>query len=785
MRELFVFSSIRQIRNFTQNFSNQLLPKAISIGDFFSKAVYVDGLNEAGQSECLIYMRDACNACKNANLKLHIPTEFFAFLKNNDYLFSFFKEITHQKKSILALKFSDIYAHFDEHIEILNEVFKNYKEILIKNSLYDNIILPEVYEINEAFLKAYERINIQIDGLLSEFEWEVLLRAAKFSNVKIIFKTSKLNQKLLRKISEILASDTDKFELYCTYELDLNTLLLTKKQNNAQNRSVLVRAFSLSSLQAAFVFEKISTFMREGIEPERIAVILPDENFARVLRLYDRDKMLSFAMGNSVKDSLFYAILSNIVDILKEQKTPCLKDDYFELKNRNLRCDESFLNINSIDSEIFELFRQNFEKYSSFELFYSAINALLLKINDEKLSQILHEELFFLQNLSTHARLKFSELCEFLLLRLSAVSIDDVGGGAVRVMGVLESRGLAYDGVIIVDFNDDLVPKRSVNEMFLSSKVREKAGLISYFERENLQRFYYECLIGSAKKVAISYVSDESRIESRFLSEFSCIADKNYDDDAYFRLFLRDAPYVKTAKFISEHINVKHDFFEKPLSFSRLDTFLTCPRKYFYRYIKELSDERFLDEAGASGYGNAVHEALFEYYKKHEKFMLEPFMQILSTKDLDALELEISKQKFKIFETNENDRFASGWHVKECEVEKNGEFCGVKLEGKIDRIDVNDDGRLCVIDYKTGKIVTDSLQLLFYKALLSAECECYFYDLKSEMKLIIPKNTDLSELSDKLKEVRDYFSKHIDLEPKVGAACEYCAYYAICTGDIA
>ncbi|WXG60951.1 hypothetical protein VB002_05660 [Campylobacter concisus] len=76
------------------------------------------------------------------------------------------------------------------------------------------------------------------------------------------------------------------------------------------------------------------------------------------------------------------------------------------------------------------------------------------------------------------------QLSEIFLLNISRLSIDDVGGGKISVMGMLESRGMKFDGVIIVDFNDNFIPARSANEMFLNSKVRQKAGLISYIERE-------------------------------------------------------------------------------------------------------------------------------------------------------------------------------------------------------------------------------------------------------------------------------------------------------------
>lgn len=51
-------------------------------------------------------------------------------------------------------------------------------------------------------------------------------------------------------------------------------------------------------------------------------------------------------------------------------------------------------------------------------------------------------------------------------MQISQLSLSDVGGGKVTVMGLLESRGLCFDGVILVDFNEEFIPKRSVNELF-------------------------------------------------------------------------------------------------------------------------------------------------------------------------------------------------------------------------------------------------------------------------------------------------------------------------------
>ena len=50
--------------------------------------------------------------------------------------------------------------------------------------------------------------------------------------------------------------------------------------------------------------------------------------------------------------------------------------------------------------------------------------------------------------------------------------MDDVRGGKVTVMGVLETRGVRFEAVVIVDFNEGVVPATSSKDQFLNSQVR-------------------------------------------------------------------------------------------------------------------------------------------------------------------------------------------------------------------------------------------------------------------------------------------------------------------------
>ncbi|MBK1993477.1 hypothetical protein FSE90_04330, partial [Campylobacter novaezeelandiae] len=174
--KLFVFSSLRALRKYYEEKlqENTLVNPAMSIAEFIQKLVFSEYF-EATRYECLLLMQKACEQTKNLEQSLKIPSNFFAFLKNNAYLFSFFKELSLEKKDINELKFYDAYAQYDEHLQILEELFKNYLTLLKEHNLYDEISLPLDYKINVDFLKNYNEIIFDFQGFLNAFEVELLL----------------------------------------------------------------------------------------------------------------------------------------------------------------------------------------------------------------------------------------------------------------------------------------------------------------------------------------------------------------------------------------------------------------------------------------------------------------------------------------------------------------------------------------------------------------------------------------------------------------------------------
>ncbi|ENZ5881212.1 PD-(D/E)XK nuclease family protein, partial [Campylobacter coli] len=613
-----IFSSSRKIKEYQEKAKakNALLDSAFLVSDFLDRVCVVNSF-KASSYESLLLMQEACLKSKDLEKKLGISAEFFAFLKNNEYLFSFFKELSLEKKSIQDLKNNDYYATYNEHLEILDEVYTNYLLLLKQHNLYDDLSLAQEYKLNLDFLNEYEGIYYDLQGFLSKFEEDLLCEISKIKSTIISFKTSKFNLEYLLELDFL--KDIH-LELDMFYEVNLSQKKILKQEKLSNpNTLVKLKAFELRSLQCAFVMDEISNFVRAGIDPEKIAVITPDESFCDLLKLFDKNNMLNFASGVSIKESLFYQKIKALYNGANSDAFIYkIDENYFEQEKMIFDYHNTLLHYLELQ---FEDFRTRFDQICDLQYFENLIHSFL-KDESQELMNLVQKELCFIKDLLKNKSLKLKELMQLFFMQLDQIKLSYVGGGKVTVMGLLESRGLSFDGVVILDFNEDFVPKRSINELFLNNEVRKKAGLISYERRENLQRLYYENLMKNAKKLSISFVENEEQTRSRFLDEldFNFFEEKTTPSKAYLNALKLDYQGVELNLNPIKVPVLKHDIFEKELSFSRLNLFLYQKRTYFYRYILELPEARALsDESKAKNQGNFIHKMLELYYKNYSK----------------------------------------------------------------------------------------------------------------------------------------------------------------------
>ncbi|WP_034369385.1 PD-(D/E)XK nuclease family protein [Helicobacter sp. MIT 05-5293] len=660
---LCVYSSKRSLLQSLE--SERLLAPTMLLGEFFTSCVLIKGGYRAlPQSLRLPLMMSVLKEFESAleNTKLVFEKSFLGFLESSQFVFGFFDEIAQSQVRIQDIPLADTYGDYDNHLALLQKIYEAYLQKLEQYKLYDRLILPPDAEIcvNEAFIKGFKSIDLYIEGMLTAYEQKILAQIAQITPIKVHFDFDEHCSPL---------SFVDLKALHCRpnhrYTLEFPSMEIIQEKPLPPLARIEAYHFSLAISQVALIFAKIEQWLQQGVQEEDIVVILPDEGFIKYLALFDKARNLNYAMGTELSESKPYKILCDYLEKLQ-------------------------------DSQDASPLPQNLSEW---------IASLLESVSQEKYSKEL-ESIYHLIFEWENFRVGFEgytqvQMLELLLEELQAVRLDDVVGGKIRVIGVLESRGFRFKKAVIVDFNEDKIPKIQDSDIFLNSSIRKLLKMPTMRDKESLQKHYYYGIFRNADEVAIAYVENENMHQSMMLEE---LRDKTQVD-----LKNGDSLYALLPQGGQTHPYQEDRFFgilPSTLSPSGLKVLLECRRKYYLKYLQNLAPQASEDNAFM---GNLVHQCLYDVYRHFiGKKGLDA--QVLKTQAWQWLEtmscqsalhkvqielLKLELERFFDIDAPVNNDIEILALEQECEV-KIGDFC---FRGRIDRIQKS--GQILqVIDYK-------------------------------------------------------------------------------------
>ena len=767
MKILKIYPTSRAIRNerLKQKEHDTLLPTLMRVDEFEKRAIILPELAMVDPLQRTLFLQEASHF--EAFQSLKINRELIRFFTKSDAIFKFFEELSHEEVSFDALVEGDAYVEFTEHIEVLEQLLLNYRHLLESKGLTDRVFVPSSYRLNRGFVESYDGFEFFLEGYLSYFELKLMEQIAEYKPFVIHMHTSKFNLKVQERFAELgieLENDT-----YVQFDLQSKTVI--KSMKNEQLIKAEVLAVEERLAQIPLLLEAVQKMVNSGVSADDIVVILPDESFKETVQLYDKLNNFNFAMGSDYNKTKAYKQLESIY------------------KHWQVFSGESQFLLKKYEIKVEEVNKINLTDKQNVEQFFVILEALNLA---KKRPEVLENMTQFKQVFSTDL-MNIKSWMFLWLKKLSQLTLDDVRGGKVTVMGALETRGVSFKGVVVVDFNDGIVPSIPAKDNFLNSSLRTFAKLPTKNDRAALQKQLYKRILEQAETSTIIYSKSNNKAPASYLYELGLGIGK--DKVANMELLYNEPSMIVE---IEDPVMRHFDATAITWSATRLKTFLTCKRKYYYNYGLNLKakEEEELNE------GLFLHKLLEHLFK--EKTFFESKEQMKSDIDrlLDQL-LETSnpkiaynkllwKAKFEKFIDAQIYHFKAGWRVAAKEEQIIGSIGGINFKGVVDRIDQDATGTF-VLDYKSGSITeanrTKNLEKLtdFQMSIYSELLKDRFKDLNlAFLEIFTGKMTEVTVLEEKtellhqiigeLKSTREVVAERCEDVSK----CQYCDYTLLC-----
>jgi hypothetical protein len=335
----------------------------------------------------------------------------------------------------------------------------------------------------------------------------------------------------------------------------------------------------------------------------------------------------------------------------------------------------------------------------------------------------------------------------------------------LQVMGLLESRCLDFDELVVLGMNEGVLPKVSITPSFIPDNVRRAFGLPVLENQNSIFAYFFYRLLHCAKKVTLVYngITDEKSTgeESRFIKQLE------FETSCKFQHVLQQNQPVENAfpqaiivekkgqvlerlqKYLHRNSATKYD---KKISASGFTDYISCPLKFFYGKIAGLKEPNDLpDQIGSHTVGIMLHHVMEHFYRdsigmevsaeyiRHRQKLLpamceHAMVSILKLDPKSELQQQSALQQIisKVIEQYalkvlEHDVSIAPFVIKELEekdvytplftVVVDGREEQVRLLGIIDRVDTLD-GKARIVDYKTGK---DQLRFKDFEGLFSED----------------------------------------------------------------
>ncbi len=524
-------------------------------------------------------------------------------------------------------------------------------------------------------------------------------------------------------------------------------------------------------------------------EPERTALVLADEGLLLpvVNSLPKSIEKINISMGYPVTDTSVYAFLVALTDLQSNKKAASSGNtilyyhrDYFAVINHNFLMEvkgqktfqlfqkESMDNNRAyIDPFAIEVFNplyqaiftaiDNPKKLGAYLLLILervAGNQLVLNTEDKELKwqlevlHSIHKVLVRFDELlsSVDIQLSLSTVLNLMRRILAGISVPFSGEPltGLQIMGILETRTLDFEKLVILSMNEGKFPKSGHVPSLIPYSLREGFSLPTIRHQDAIYAYYFYRLLHRVKEVVLVYNTKSDGLQkgepSRFIYQLRYNSAYNIEKlNATYSISSLPACTISADK--STAAIEKLNKYLRPegysyLSPSALNTYLNCKLRFYFKYIEKLDEqEDITEDIEANVFGSILHKAMEKLYADFRGKLIQKsqFEEIRKNKKIiqEAIDSSFAEEFFNKAIISRDDYSGSLLIVREV-IEKYvkgiieydslkapikilslEQHYGIEIPmpelkktiaigGIIDRIDEKE-GVARIIDYKTGR----------------------------------------------------------------------------------
>ncbi|MDG1871599.1 MAG: PD-(D/E)XK nuclease family protein, partial [Flavobacterium sp.] len=338
------------------------------------------------------------------------------------------------------------------------------------------------------------------------------------------------------------------------------------------------------------------------------------------------------------------------------------------------------------------------------------------------------------------------------VIDLAEVSFEGEPLNGLQIMGVLESRVLDFDTVIVTSMNEGKFPAGKSQNSFIPYDVKRELGLPTFKEKDAIYTYHFYHLLQRAKNVYLLYNTESDGLDagekSRFITQLEVEKQANHNlTHEIYNAVLPEKAYEPMVIEKSEAVMDRlKEIAAIGFSPSALTSYIRNPIQFYFQKILRIREVDEVEENIAlNTLGTIIHETLKVLYdpfvgkfiseadivncfKLIDAEVLTQFKAVYKEGEIkkgrNLLAFEVAKRNVHNFLKVELEGIKAGDAIKIIALEKTYERVltdpglpfPVLIKGNVDRIEERN-GNIRIIDYKTGKVEKASVTLKTWRGL--------------------------------------------------------------------